>query len=209
MHHAALNRAGPHDGDLTHQIVELARAHAGQEVQLRPAFDLKDANRIGAAQHVIDLRIFGRDIGQCQALPAMSGQKIKGLADAGQHAQRQNIHLQKAQCVDVVLVPFDDGAVLHRGVLDGTEFVQPPLGDDKAADMLRQMTRKADDFPDQLRASVTRRSAGSSPASRTRSSDGAEEDHPQICPESRAITSWLKGPSPCPPRGWRRGCGNG
>ena len=39
-------------------------------------------------------------------------------------------------------------------------------------------------------ASIMRLSAGSSPASRIRSSPGAAEDQPQICPDSRAITSW-------------------
>ena len=64
VHHAALNGAGADNGDLADQIVEFLRPHAGQEVQLCPAFHLKDPDRIGAAKHVIDRRIFGRDIGE-------------------------------------------------------------------------------------------------------------------------------------------------
>ena len=150
MHHAALNGAGSHNGNLADQIVELARPHAGQKVKLRPAFHLKDPNRIGTAQHVIDLRILGWDIGERQTKAAMLRQKVKRLADAGQHPQREDIHLEKPQRVDVVLVPFDDSAILHRSVLDGAKLIQPPLGDDKAADMLRQVAGKADDVADQL-----------------------------------------------------------
>ena len=150
MHHAALNGAGPDNGNLADQIVKFSRPHAGQKVKLRPAFHLKDPNRIGTAQHVIDLRILGWDIGERQTKAAMLRQKVKRLADAGQHPQREDIHLEKPQRVDVVLVPFDDGAILHRGVLDGAKLIQPPLGDDKAADMLRQMAGKADDVADQL-----------------------------------------------------------
>ena len=76
--------------------------------------------------------------------------QIKGLSDAGQHPQSQNIDLQDAQRIDIILIPADDGAVLHRGVFNRHQFVQTALGDDKAADMLGQMARKALDFLDQL-----------------------------------------------------------
>jgi len=76
-------------------------------------------------------------------------QQAKGLADAGQHAQPQHIDLEDAQRVDIVLVPFDDGPVLHRRILDGRQFVQPSLGDDETADMLGQVPGKADEFADQ------------------------------------------------------------
>ena len=61
----------------------------------------------------------------------------------GQHAQRQHVDLHQAQRVDVVLVPLDEGAVLHGGVADRHGLVQPPLGQDEAADVLRQVAREA------------------------------------------------------------------
>ncbi len=61
----------------------------------------------------------------------------------------QHVDLEDAERVDVVLVPGDDGAVLHRGVLDRDQFVQPALGHDEAADMLREVAREADDLVDQ------------------------------------------------------------
>lgn len=46
MHHVALNGTGAHDGDLDHKIIEFLRAQARQHVHLRPAFHLKDTERI-------------------------------------------------------------------------------------------------------------------------------------------------------------------
>ena len=48
------------------------------------------------------------------------------------------------QRVDVVLVPFDDLAVVHRGRLDRHEVVEPVVGQDEAAGMLAEMARRAD-----------------------------------------------------------------
>jgi hypothetical protein len=71
--------------------------------------------------------------------------QVEAFADAGQHAQRQHIDLHQAQRVDIVLVPFDEGAVVHRRIVDRHRFVQPILGQHEAADMLRQMARKVED----------------------------------------------------------------
>ena len=149
MHHAALDGAGADDGDLDHQIIEFPRPHPRQEIHLRPAFHLEHPHRIGAAQHVIGGGVFLRQAFQRVARPCVPRDQIEALADAGQHPEAQHIHLQDAQRVDIVLVPFDHRAPVHRGILDRAQFVQPPAGDDKAADMLRQVARKADDLGDQ------------------------------------------------------------
>ena len=82
--------------------------------------------------------------------------QLKGLADAGQHAERQDVDLQDAERVEIVLVPFDDGAVLHRRILDRHQFGQRPAGDHETADMLREVARKAD----QLAGEVERQAQG-------------------------------------------------
>ena len=66
MHHAALDRAGPHDRDLDHEIVEAARLQPRQHVHLRARFDLEHAERVAVAHHVVDLRVLGRDVLQPQ-----------------------------------------------------------------------------------------------------------------------------------------------
>ena len=67
------------------------------------------------------------------------------------------------EVVDIVLVPFDDLAVLHRGRLDRHEIVEPVLGQHEAAGMLREMARRADQLAGQLqrqRADADRRDRG-------------------------------------------------
>ncbi len=145
MHHVALDRAGADDRDLHHQVVEIARLEARQHAHLRPAFHLEHADGIRLAQHVVDFGLFRRDVGEGQLLAAaMLVDQVEALADAGQHAERQHIDLQHAQGIEIVLVPFDDGAVLHRRILDRHIVVEAAAGDDEAADMLRQMAREAD-----------------------------------------------------------------
>src|SRR3546814_1927816 len=64
----------------------------------------------------------------------MGLQEIEGPADAGEHAQRQHVHLDEAQSLQVVLVPFDDRAVRHGGVLDGHDLLQRMAGDDERSE---------------------------------------------------------------------------
>jgi hypothetical protein len=54
VHHAALDRPGPHDRHLDHQVVETPRLEPGQHRHLRPALDLEHADRVGAADHLVD-----------------------------------------------------------------------------------------------------------------------------------------------------------
>ncbi len=149
MHHVALNGAGAHNGDLDDEIVELTRFQAWQHVHLGAAFHLKHAERIARAQHVVDALVFARQIGQRQLFAAIKLRlvlvnEVQCLADAGEHAERQHIDLHQPHLVDIVLVPFDEGAVLHCRRADGHGLVQPVAGQHETADMLRQMTRKAD-----------------------------------------------------------------
>ena len=73
-------------------------------------------------------------------------QQIEAAAQAAQHAQPEDIDLEDADGVEIVLVPFDAGALLHRRILDRDHLVEPAAGDDEAAHMLGQMARKADQF---------------------------------------------------------------
>ena len=52
VHHAALDRAGPDDRHLDHQIIELHWLEPGQHRHLRPALDLEHPDRIGPVRHL-------------------------------------------------------------------------------------------------------------------------------------------------------------
>ncbi len=145
MHHVALDRPGPHDRDLDDEIVERPRFQARQHVHLRAALDLEHAERLSPLQHLIDfVVIFSLDIRKRVALALVQVDQVKAFPDAGQHAQCEHVDLHHAQRIDVVLVPFDEGAVVHRGVADRDIGVEPVLGQHIAADMLGEMAREFD-----------------------------------------------------------------
>ncbi len=77
-----------------------------------------------------------------------------------QHAQRQHVDLEQAQRVEVVLVPLDDAAVLHRRVFDRHQRVQLVACDHKAAGVLAQVARKADQLLRQLQPQPAQRRLG-------------------------------------------------
>src|SRR3546814_2983249 len=66
MHHVALDRTRPHNGDLDDEVVELARLQARQHGHLRAALDLEHANGIGATQHIVDGGVLLRHRGQSE-----------------------------------------------------------------------------------------------------------------------------------------------
>jgi len=143
MHHIALDRPRSDDRHLDHQVVEDPGFQPRQHAHLRPAFDLEDTERIGPANHVID--IFARvleEAGKRHRLVVMAGEQLDRLGKAGEHAERQDIDLQDLQRIEIVLVPLDHVATVRR-VHDRHDLVQPVAGDDEAADMLRQMAREA------------------------------------------------------------------
>src|SRR5262245_40069507 len=124
MHHVALDGSRTHDRHLNDEIVEADRLQARQHRHLRTTFDLEYAHRIGAPEHVVNSRILARYIGERINLVVMQGDEVKGFADAGEHAKRQYIHFQHAKRVDVVLVPFEKGSVLHGAIVDWHGFIE-------------------------------------------------------------------------------------
>ena len=77
-------------------------------------------------------------------------EEIEALAHRGEHAEREHVDLENAERVEIVLVPFDGGAILHRRVHDRRDLVEPVAGDDEAAAVLGQMAGKAGQFARQL-----------------------------------------------------------
>ncbi len=58
MHHIALNRAGPNNSDLDHQIVKAGRFQSWQHRHLRARLNLKYTERVGLLQHSVGGGIF-------------------------------------------------------------------------------------------------------------------------------------------------------
>ena len=74
----------------------------------------------------------------------MIAQEVQSLPDAGKHPQGQHIHLEDAQFLDVVLIPFNEAAIRHGPIADGHGLREQVAGEDEAADMLRKVARYAD-----------------------------------------------------------------
>ena len=136
---------GPDDRHLDDQVVEGARLQPRQHRHLRAAFDLEDAERVGLADHRVGARVLGRDGGQIEIdalVFAPAGRRPRCMQLSMPSARHIDLH--ELQRVDVVLVPLDHLAVVHRRRLDRHQLVQPVLGQDEAAGMLGQMARQAD-----------------------------------------------------------------
>ena len=98
---------GPHDGDFDHQVVEAARLETRQHAHLGPALDLKDADGVGPADHLVHGGVLrAGSSASVSATAMMSGDQIEALADGREHAQSQDIDFQNAQRVEIVLVPL-------------------------------------------------------------------------------------------------------
>nr|UVZ00094.1 hypothetical protein K4M19_00403 [Agrobacterium fabrum] len=138
-----LDRTGPDNCDLYHKVVEGPGFQPRQHRHLRAAFYLERAERIGLADHRIGRRILLLDFREIKIAVLVLADQIEGLGHAGQHSKRQDVHLHEFEGFDVVLVPLDDLAVLHRRRFDRHEIVEPIMSEDKTAGVLAEMARGA------------------------------------------------------------------
>ena len=157
MHHAALDRPRAHDRDFDHEVVKAARLQARQHAHLRTRFDLEYPHRVGPADHGVDGRVFRRNIFDAHCAVFKRVEHIQRTADRGQHAERQHIHFQQPEGIQIIFVPLDHGALWHGGVFNRHQLRQWAGRDDEAAGMLRQMTRKADQFAREFERETNRR----------------------------------------------------
>ena len=73
--------------------------------------------------------------------PRRRGQ-LHRILDDRHHAEAEEIDLDDAEVLAIVLVPLRDDAARHAGVLQRHDGIQPPLADDHAAGMLAQVARQ-------------------------------------------------------------------
>ena len=191
MDHVALDRPGPDDRDLDDQVVEALGPQPRQHVHLRPALDLEDAEAVGPAQHGVGRRVSrAARLARSCSRPVVPAQQVEAAAQAGQHAEAEHIDLEDAERVDVVLVPLDDGAARHGGVVDHGELDQRPAGDDEAADMGGEMAGEVQDLLGQLqRHGQARVARCRAPRPRPALGRPVSCPAPQLPFASRAVTS--------------------
>ena len=146
MHHASGDGPGPHDAHLDHQVVVVLRLEPRQHGHLRPAFDLEYADRCRLSDHGEGLGIVGGDGGHGQFdVPGLLEQPESEI-QLGKGAEPQQIHLEKAQFLDVVLVPLNDRSSFHRGVFNRHDVGHRLLSEEEPAGMDREVPGKSLDF---------------------------------------------------------------
>ncbi len=145
--HPPLDRPGAHDRHLDDEIVESPRPEPRQHRHLRAALDLEDADRVGCAERVVDDRVLGGDARQAidgASRPrARDRARCERLADGREHAEAEHVDLEEAERVEVVLVPRDHRAARHRRRLDRRDVHERLGAEHEAADVDRQVARKA------------------------------------------------------------------
>ncbi len=144
MHHATLYRPGPHNRHFNHQIVKFPRLQSRQHRHLRARFNLEYTYRIGPANHLVGHRVFTWHILHRKRFAAPHADEIERAPYRRQHAERQHVNLEQTHGVEIILVPLNDVAVHHGCIFNRHQARQAIARDDKAAAMLRQVARKAD-----------------------------------------------------------------
>ncbi len=147
--HVAGDRPGADDRHLHHEVVEVLGAVARQRGHLRPALDLEDAGGVGAADHVVGLRVVGRQVREVDLDALVGADHGDRLLERGQHAEAEEVDLDQPEVGTVVLVPLDDCPPGHRRRLQRHHLVEPAVGDDHAARVLAEVAGEMVDLPPQ------------------------------------------------------------
>ena len=144
VHHVALDRAWTHDGDLDDEVVEAAGLQPRQHVHLRPALHLEHADGIGAAEHVVDLRIVARHGAEREAPAIMLLDQGEGLADASEHAEPSTSTFNSPSASRSSLSHSMKVRSSMAALPMGTTSDKRPARQHEAADMLGEVAREAD-----------------------------------------------------------------
>ena len=143
VHHATLDRARSHDSHFNHQVIKTLGSEARQHAHLGPALDLEHTHSVRSANHLVSGRIFSRNVLHPQGAAALLADQVQATPDGAEHAQGQHVDLEPAHGIQIVLLPLDDRALRHGGVLHWHQTRQLVLRQHKASHMLAQMAWKA------------------------------------------------------------------
>ena len=142
MHHVALDRSRPNDRDFDHDIVKTFRFQPRQRRHLRPALDLKNADRVGLLHHLVGGGVILRDVGEIERPPAFAA-KLEGILHHRHHAQAEQIDLHDPEIFAIVLVPLRDDPARHRGIFQRDERTEFVLANNHPARVLPEMARQS------------------------------------------------------------------
>ena len=146
----ALDRPGPDERDLHHDVLERLGPRAQDALHLRAALDLKRADGVGLLDLRVDLLVVERDAREIDRLIAQERDLLDALLDRREHPQPEQVDLEEAGVVAGVLVPLAELPAGHRRRLDGDELDERPRRDHHPARVLGDVTREACDLAGEL-----------------------------------------------------------
>ena len=125
---AALDRAGPDEGHLHDQVVEAAGLQPGQRGHLGTRLHLEHADRVGRAEHLVDLGLLGQR-GEIDLDALVQADEVDGVTEQRQHPEPEQVELHQPHRGAVVLVPLQDAAALLARPLHGAHLDDGPVTD--------------------------------------------------------------------------------
>jgi len=138
MHRAALDRAGPDQRHLHHQVVEAAGSEPGQGSHLGTALHLEHPDRVRPAEHVVDLGIVQGHVAQLEPGP----DHVVAVVQRGEHAETEQVELDQPDGGTVVLVPLEHAPAGHPPPLHRAHLDHRTVADHHAAGVDAQMPRE-------------------------------------------------------------------
>ena len=142
MHSPTLNRPGPHQRNLYHQVIELARLQARQQPHLGAALYLENTNGIRSTQLVVHALLLGRDRREIPPLTQRLINQIETVLHGRQDSEAQQIELDQPHPRAVIFIPLHHCALLFAGMLNRHHLTDRPLRQHHSARMDAQVPWK-------------------------------------------------------------------
>jgi hypothetical protein len=143
VHHVADDGTGADDGDLDDDVVEALAGACGAGWPSGRGF--RSGRRRWCRRAASWRRWRGRLWGWCARSTGRPRSRHSSRVSCmhGHHAEAEEVDLDDAEVLAVVLVPLDDAAAGHGGGLQGHDGVEPALADDHAAGVLAEVAGQA------------------------------------------------------------------
>ena len=206
MDHVALDRPGPDDRDLDHQIVEFFGLEPRQHAHLGAALDLEHADRIGLATACRRPRV-ARPGSSASVIGARRVAARSGRTPCGCRSACRAPACRSSACSSASRSSLSHSMTVRSSIAAfsiGTSSSSGPRVMTKPPTCCDRWRGKPISAPASSSARRRSRSAGSSPASRTRSSRSRSLVPAPHHAGQRGDRHRPTGPAPCRPRGSRR-----
>ncbi len=142
--HVRLHRTRAEQGDVDDQVLPPGGLELLQQLALAGRFDLETAQGVRTTDQFERLEVVERDAVQVDLLAGGTGDLVEGVPHRREHAHPQDVELEVAQHLDVVLVGLDH-AVTVRAAFQGNPFDQVVAGEHDAAGVQRDVPREPRD----------------------------------------------------------------